>query len=819
MAVVIPAYQQPGLLAEAILSTLAQSEPSYVIVVIDGCPMPETHESAACFARAYPGQVHVIRQENGGLSAARNAGIDFVLASWSDVEAVMFLDADNRMAPDFLARALRSLKDAPSEVGWVYPDIDMIGLDESSAMGGEFSRLALIDWNYCDAGSVTRRALLEHGLRFDETMRSGFEDWDFWLQAIEAGFVGRHLPNAGFGYRRRGESMIASASRRRESLVDTLRRKRPNMLRPRRLLEWEAVDTPRFALILAGADEARFVSDPLALGRRFALAQAAALWREAHAAPGAGRFPAYCVFLDEDALAVMAQARIAASIFWLAQKRLRKASRVRVFLRQGERLETRIEEANGDAGAAAIFVRAGGGAAGPSVDFLVVLPPGAPLAPPRAAVVEAVFTAALQAASAPTPRSWRRDVRPARNDLLGIYERLCGCGAMLPMLRPKTSRGEIGFVIPVHAFGGVEKVVTSHARVLRRLGYRAHLFVTSGASFLPTPDTLEAFASINLALTPEFDRSLPGYDYFGAPMSGFERDGDAEARADMLGLLAVMDVVIDTQSPGAYGLAGRLRALGVVTLTGLHLVDRDAQGAPVGLPHSALAYEHAYDRFLVISEDLRRWCIAHGVPEDKILLVPNAPSYPARAPNLRAERQPGPLRALFLGRLDAQKGLDRLAAIVAATRTTIEWRVIGKAVLDANASATAPAPAPALGVEPEAPLHDPEALDAAYDWADVLALPSRYEGAPLTILEARRRGVVTLATHVGAVAEVIGAGGYLVEAREEEEIVAAFVARLTALADDPDLLATRARATLADPPAEVEETIEALADFLGRAIK
>ncbi len=50
-------------------------------------------------------------------------------------------------------------------------------------------------------------------MRFDETMREGFEDWDFWLQAIAAGFVGRHLPRAGFQYRKRMESMLAESER------------------------------------------------------------------------------------------------------------------------------------------------------------------------------------------------------------------------------------------------------------------------------------------------------------------------------------------------------------------------------------------------------------------------------------------------------------------------------------------------------------------------------------------------------------------------------------------------------------------------------
>ena len=69
----------------------------------------------------------------------------------------------------------------------------------------------------------------------------------------------------------------------------------------------------------------------------------------------------------------------------------------------------------------------------------------------------------------------------------------------------------------------------------------------------------------------------------------------------------------------------------------------------------------------------------------------------------RQARAGGPLRALFLGRLDAQKGLDRLAAVIAGTRGLVEWRVVGRPVLDA--------PPPDLGVAIEPPALAPAALD------------------------------------------------------------------------------------------------------------
>jgi glycosyltransferase involved in cell wall biosynthesis/GT2 family glycosyltransferase len=826
IAVIIPAYKQPGLLTEAIVSVLRQSEPAAAVVVDDGCPMPETRDVAQSFSRAYAGRVFVLRRPNGGLSAARNTGIDFVLGSWPEIEAVMFLDADNRIEPKFLARALAALSAAPEDIGWIYPDIDMIGLQESWSMRGAFSLLTLLDSNYCDAGSVVRRAVLARGMRFDENLREGFEDWDFWLQAAEAGFRGQHLPNAGFRYRRRGESMASAASRRREIIVAAMHEKRRAMLRPRNLLDLEAREAPRFAIIVAGESYARFTSDPAAPGEKLSLDEVATRLRAFHAFPAANHAPPCFCFASRKGLENLSDSLTLASIFWQAQVLLRGARIVRVFFGVGQGAEVRLRRTAGRAHEQAelCFVSATDLATAGDPDTFgldetaqleILLPPALfrrDVQEDGPATAWAAFSARFLQEPPARRSDWRPDGRPPRNDLIGLYERICNVGAPLPMARPGDSPGEIGFLIPVHSFGGVEKVVANQARVLREAGFRPHLFISSGASFLLTQETRAGFVSVNLLLDPTFDQAHHRNAYFGAAMSKFEATGDGTAQRDAIGLLCTMDVVINTHSLGGHGVAGRLRECGVRMMASLHLVERDACGVPLGNPHMALAYEQSYERILVISEHLRAWCVAHGVPEQKILLLPNAPSYKASEPPdaiaaRRAARTPGPLRILFLGRLDAQKGIDRLAKIIEATRDEhFDWRVIGKAVIADPDGETLD-----LGVPIESPLHDPDELDAAYDWADVLILPSRFEGAPLTILEARRRGVVVIATQVGAVAETIGQGSYLVDpAHGESATITEFVALLKTLSRDRDLLEQRWRAILTNPLPEWEETTAAM---------
>ena len=70
VSVVIPCYNQAHFLGEAIESVLSQTYPRHEIVVVDDGSTDDTAE-VAC---RYP-EVRLIRQENGGLSAARNAGL------------------------------------------------------------------------------------------------------------------------------------------------------------------------------------------------------------------------------------------------------------------------------------------------------------------------------------------------------------------------------------------------------------------------------------------------------------------------------------------------------------------------------------------------------------------------------------------------------------------------------------------------------------------------------------------------------------------------------------------------------------------------
>ncbi|MCB0793185.1 MAG: glycosyltransferase [Flavobacteriales bacterium] len=147
----------------------------------------------------------VIDQPNSGLPAARNTG-------WrsSKAEHILFLDADNMVEPEYLTRAADVLQ-ASSDVAFVYADRLEFG-DRERRVDQRIDGISdLLVGNRIDACAVVRRKVLEELNGFDEAMRSGYEDWEFWIRVLANGHQAVHLPEPYVHYRVRRGSLLSTA--------------------------------------------------------------------------------------------------------------------------------------------------------------------------------------------------------------------------------------------------------------------------------------------------------------------------------------------------------------------------------------------------------------------------------------------------------------------------------------------------------------------------------------------------------------------------------------------------------------------------------
>lgn len=269
--VVIPAFGHPKFLAEAIISACEQKADREirVVVVDDGCRFEETGSTVAQLLPKYSDSLFYLRQKNTRLPGARNAGIQFLLNLEPDIEAIYLLDADNRLSSSSLMVFWRALGREPN-VGWAYPDISFFGLTrgedgfDTRETAPVYSPLKHLVGNISEAGSMVRADMFRAGVMFDETMTSGFEDWEFWLSALEAGYRGVRAIDTGFLYRGRPESMLADSRRLAAVLVDKIRTKHKSLFDPKHIMYLEHNEAPTFAIFVPEDAAYYLCSDPLA---------------------------------------------------------------------------------------------------------------------------------------------------------------------------------------------------------------------------------------------------------------------------------------------------------------------------------------------------------------------------------------------------------------------------------------------------------------------------------------------------------------------------------------------------------------------------
>src|SRR5438445_2677428 len=105
LSILIPAFNAQAFIAETIQSALAHTWPAREIIIVDDGSTDQTLSIARQFAST---TVRVVGQPNQGASAARNKAF-----SSSQGEYIQWLDADDLLAPDKIARQVAALKHCP----------------------------------------------------------------------------------------------------------------------------------------------------------------------------------------------------------------------------------------------------------------------------------------------------------------------------------------------------------------------------------------------------------------------------------------------------------------------------------------------------------------------------------------------------------------------------------------------------------------------------------------------------------------------------------------------------------------------------------
>lgn len=189
VSVITPAHEAAGYVTEAIASVVAQTFADWEMIIADDASVDGTAVAAAGVGDE---RIRVLRGErNRGPAGARNLALAAARG-----ELVAFLDADDRLLPDYLKQMV-ALFDAEQarnpNVGIVACNATVVGPDgpldrtyqDLYGFPGEASVTDLLRANSVFVCALCPRTLVEQ-LGFSEECR-GSEDHDLWLRILEGG--------------------------------------------------------------------------------------------------------------------------------------------------------------------------------------------------------------------------------------------------------------------------------------------------------------------------------------------------------------------------------------------------------------------------------------------------------------------------------------------------------------------------------------------------------------------------------------------------------------------------------------------------------
>ena len=184
VSVVIPVWNGERYLKQAIESILAQDFVDFELLVIDDGSTDRSAEIVSAFA--HDPRVTLHKQANGGVVAARNAGLRVARA-----EFVAFLDADDIALPGRLAKQAAYLRAHPeaavigSNITY-FSDADGVIRTQKFPFGEAKVAMALETGNPLAQPSVMlRKSLAIDAGGYREAFRFGAEDYDLWLRLAE----------------------------------------------------------------------------------------------------------------------------------------------------------------------------------------------------------------------------------------------------------------------------------------------------------------------------------------------------------------------------------------------------------------------------------------------------------------------------------------------------------------------------------------------------------------------------------------------------------------------------------------------------------
>ena len=221
VSIIMPCFNQGQYVEEAIASVSNQTVKDIEIILIEDC-------STDGFTRDYirqktfPRTKKILNDYNLGVCESRNTAIQAARGLF-----ILPLDADDKIAPDFISSALDVIEGGMADV--IYSKVQLFGDKGEPYKLKEFSLTRMLRGNVVVNTALYRKAAWAHVGGYSSAMTTGVEDWDFWLSLIEHGQRFYRINRTLFYYRQHGPSRTTLASEQDETLRKTIFSRHKNL--------------------------------------------------------------------------------------------------------------------------------------------------------------------------------------------------------------------------------------------------------------------------------------------------------------------------------------------------------------------------------------------------------------------------------------------------------------------------------------------------------------------------------------------------------------------------------------------------------------
>ena len=198
VTIVTPFYNEGPIFHETARSVFHQSFQQWEWIIVNDASTDAAAVEILGAYRVKDPRVRVIDQPvNQGPSAARNVGFRLAAAGY-----VVKLDSDDLLEPTALEKWLWYLESHPM-CAFVNGFTVGFGAEAYLSRKGFHDGPEFLDRNLVGVTGMIRRDVHRAVGGFDESIREGFEDWEFWIRCASAGVWGGTLPEFLDWYRRR----------------------------------------------------------------------------------------------------------------------------------------------------------------------------------------------------------------------------------------------------------------------------------------------------------------------------------------------------------------------------------------------------------------------------------------------------------------------------------------------------------------------------------------------------------------------------------------------------------------------------------------